>query len=100
MDEGGQAIVASCSRALRTVRTCRIRLSWMVAFQELEERSWVKSSFLISERSTCVRQVSYIVGEDITSYNGVSGCERGLCSAVFLMPKRGASRRTTLSLTW
>ena len=39
MDEGGQAVVASSFRTLRTVRTFCIKLSWMLAFQEQEEPS-------------------------------------------------------------
>lgn len=42
VEEEGEEPVASSSRTLRMVRTCRIRLSWMMAFQD--KRSWAKSS--------------------------------------------------------
>jgi len=41
-EDGGDEPVASSSRILRTVRICRIKLSWMIAFQE--ERSSAKAS--------------------------------------------------------
>lgn len=40
--EEGEEPAASSSRILRMVRTCRMRLSWMMAFQD--NRSWAKSS--------------------------------------------------------
>lgn len=39
----GEEPAASSSRILRMVRTWRMRLSWIMAFQE--GRSWAKSSF-------------------------------------------------------
>ena len=41
--EEGEEPAASSSRILRMVRTCRIKLSWIMAFQD--KRSWAKSSF-------------------------------------------------------